>query len=553
MTEKKLEQYIRAMYPIVVITSHEEERVMRSVLAVASRRDPQRTVVCWSITGGFNRGDWGDTDTSEPMSAFDVLLAPYREQQEDDNMPFAQTASDKVGDYGIETYNFKDENGVDVVKEKPVMFVFKDMHNLLVSNGAPNPVLTRYLREIALEFEKRKHTLILLSPSFTVPVDLEKTVAVIDWGLPDNAELETILTRCEKSMPNKVLVDINHCRQDIVQALRGLTEFEAGSVLLSSIAGCGEMTEKIIPLIINEKEQIVKKSGVLEYIPDFADMTKDVGGLKHLKTHAFLQRQAFTKEAQEFGVEKPKGLMLVGIPGVGKSLMAKAIAGGKMPLLRMDVGALMGSLVGQSEGNMRQALKTAEAVAPCVLWIDEVEKALGGTGGERDGGTSMRVLGTLLTWMQEKSEGVYVVATANDVRSLRPELLRRFDDIIYAGLPCVEDRLEIFNVHLKKRGRSLNPDHVLKAAQVSRGYTGAEIEKVVKMAIKVAFSQGKSAGEEDLVTAVERVVPISRTMAEDIAELREWAQGRAIMANDPLEAPKIVQSSDKKTVQFEIN
>ena len=256
----------------------------------------------------------------------------------------------------------------------------------------------------------------------------------------------------------------------------------------------------------------------------------------HFKEYAEIKRAAFSTEARNAGVDAPKGVLLVGVPGTGKSLVAKAMAGGKMPLLRMDFGALLAGLVGKSEENLRMALKVAEATSPCVLWIDEIEKALG-SGGELDGGTAVRMLGSLLTWMQETTAPVYVFATANNVQALKPELLRRFDDIIWVDLPCRADRLQVLNVHLNKRNRQIKMHEKKMEALLDTmcGFSGAEIEKVVKSAIERVFAEKRDLSIDHLLIASKSIVPISVTMADQITMLRAWASTRAVPASEPLE------------------
>ncbi|MDR3572841.1 MAG: AAA family ATPase [Anaerolineaceae bacterium] len=491
-TLEKLDRYIRARYPIVAICSFEESRVLDAIDTIATKRG--RIISTWTITTGLQNLSGTEPDnTRDPVAALDV-----------------------ISDYAPDA--------------DPVLFVLKDLHNL-----TNDPVIVRYLRDIAAKFETSRHTLILLSPVFQVPADLEKTIAILDWPLPDVDELAAILKKCEQELPERIHVTLNGNREKVIQAMRGLTAFESSSVLLAAIAATGEMGESVIPHIIGEKRQIIRKSGVLEFYD--ADVNfNQVGGLENLKHYAEVKRHAFSKEAAAFGVDAPKGVLLVGIPGTGKSLSAKAIAGGQMPLLRMDIGALMGSLVGQSEANMRSALKVAEAIAPCVLWVDEIEKALGGIGGsESDGGTSMRVFGTLLTWMQETTAPVYVVATANDVRSLKPELLRRFDDIFWVDLPGLKDREEILSVHLTRRNQVTAGFDLEAISKATWGMTGAEIEKVVKTALEAAFFEGKSLTNTHLLRASSQIVPIMQTMGEKINELRSWSNGRAHEAGAPLD------------------
>ncbi len=491
-----LERYVRARYPIIIILSHEEARVLSGIRAVAEHR--KMAFADWSITAGLAGEGMPDPEqTRDPQPAIEAML--------------------------------------EYPAEKPTLFVMKDIHGLLDrGNGAFEPILTRYLRDLAARFTACRHSLVLLSPAFAIPPDLEKTVVVIDWPLPDVEELAVVLGKCEADLPAQFPVTLNGNREMVIQAMRGLTIFEAESVLMSGVVATRKLGDDVIPFIVREKAQIIKKSGVLEYFDTEVTM-KQVGGLPHLKRYAEIKRRAFSSDAAAAGVDAPKGVLLVGIPGTGKSLAAKAIAGGQMPLLRMDIGALMGGLVGQSESNMRAALKVAEAVAPAVLWVDEIEKALGSGSGELDGGTSARVFGTLLTWMQETKAPVYVVATANNIRSLRPELIRRFDDMFWVDLPKFSDRLEILRVHLAKRGQAVQAIDEAQVAQITWGFSGAEIEKVVKAALETAFFEGVTLTTAHLLEAAAAIIPIAVTMQAQIADLRNQAR-TARQAGDPLEA-----------------
>lgn len=499
-----LDRMIRARYPLIAIVSHEESRVLAAIRQVAGSK---RRVAEWTYTQGLQGLPWITADDyADPSAALDYLLK-----------------------FDLEG------------KEAPTLFVFKDLHKLMEIE----PKIIRFLRDLAVIFETQRHNLILLSPTMSIPADLEKQVAVIDWPLPNLEELSAILRMAEIDFGGSIPVNVgeNGEREAIVQAMRGLTKTEATNVLKASAVATRELSEKVVPYIVREKSQIIRKAGVLEYYDATVTM-RDVGGLEYLKEYAAIKRAAFSGKARAAGVDSPKGLLMVGVPGSGKSLSAKAIAGGQMPLVRMDVGALMGGLVGQSEANMRLALKTVEAIAPCVLWIDEIEKALGGMGGESDGGTSTRVFGTLLTWMQETSAPVYTVATANDVRSLRPELLRRFDDVMWVDLPNAESRAEILDVHLSKRGHDSKFDsgEYEPVVTATWGFSGAEIEKVVKQAIEKAFFQGRDLTAADLLEAARRIVPVSVTMSDQINNLRGWATTRAIPASQPLEAKPASQA-----------
>jgi AAA+ superfamily predicted ATPase len=511
-----LDRYIRAKYPVICIISHEEPRVMAGIRAIAAAFKNKKAVIEWSLTSGmftkateFSLPD--AQQTRNPVPAFEIMLDP------------SQAGLDDLA---------------------PSIFVMKDLHGALGNKDHGfEPLLTRYLRDVANVFSQSNHTLILLSPAFQIPPDLEKTIVMIDWPLPDVEELGAVLNKIELDLPENYPVTLNGNRERVIQAMRGLTVFEAESVLLSGIVATKGLGDNIIPFIVKEKAQIIKKAGVLEYFDTDVTMSQ-VGGLAYLKKYAQIKRRAFAKDAAEFGVDAPKGVLLVGIPGTGKSLAAKAIAGGQMPLLRMDVGALMGGLVGQSESNMRAALKVAEAVAPAVLWIDELEKALGSGGGELDGGTSARVFGTLLTWMQETAAPVYVVATANDIRGLRPELIRRFDDMFWVDLPCLDDRIEILKVHLAKRHQDPFQVDTISVAAATWGFSGGEIEKVVKSALETAFFDGVALSTQHLTDAAAALTPIAVTMEAQIKSLRDQAKN-ARQAGERIE-PKPVEETKRK-------
>lgn len=498
----RLARCIRASYPIVVIISHEEGRVLASLQLVAEKL--QRRAYAWSITAGLQPA-WPGAgvnpieDAQDPAAALRCLA------------------------------EYKDD-------DPPTLFILKDLHKY-----TQDPLILRYLRDISVKFETSPHTLLLLSPAFDVPGDLEKSVTIIDWPLPGADELDAIISQAEHDAPSHIQVHLNGDRQEIIQAMQGLTDFEARSALASAIIATGELSEAVVTHIVAEKKQIVRKSGLLEFFETDVTM-QQVGGLPHLKRYAEVKRSTFTAEAASFGVEPARGVLLLGLPGVGKSLTAKAIAGGKLPLLRMDVGALMGQYVGQSEANTRGAFRVAEAIAPCVVWLDEMEKALGGDGGERDGGTTARVVGSILTFMQETLAPIYWVATANDVRALRPELINRFDDVFFVDLPNAADRREILSVHLSRRGRSPEQFDLSVVSDACWGFVGREIERVVKSALEIAYYAGEPLATSHLVEAAAAIVPISTTMDARISDLRAWADTRARRANDPNE-PKLNHSA----------
>jgi SpoVK/Ycf46/Vps4 family AAA+-type ATPase len=351
------------------------------------------------------------------------------------------------------------------------------------------------------------------------------------------------------NLPDGIDCELNGGREKVVRALQGLTAVEADAVLAQAVIALRHLDTDAIPFILEQKAEIIRSSGALEYYPEQASYD-DIGGLDLLKAWCAESEIAFSDAAQEFGVEPDKGVLIVGVPGCGKSLTAKAVAGGSRPLLRLDVGALFGSLVGQSEAQTRNALKVAEAVAPCVLWIDEIEKALGGGGGELDGGTSVRVLGTILTWMEETKAPVFVVATANDIAALRPELIRRFSEVFFVDLPQFEERREILNIHLRKRGRPSKKFNTSQVADATRDFTGSELEKVIQGALRRAFANGaKKVTPDDLLAVAGEMVPLSTTMKESIEQMREWAM-RARPASSRQETGHKAQAPDGRAIEL---
>ena len=351
-------------------------------------------------------------------------------------------------------------------------------------------------------------------------------------------------------------------REELVEAALGLTTSEAENAMTLAIVRPRLAKDPNIwdpKIVLEEKCQALKKTGLLEYIPVNPDGLKQVGGLEVLKGWVRKRKAAFTEKAQAFGLPPPKGILLVGPAGCGKSLSAKAISGELgLPLLRLDMGKMFGSLVGQSEANMRQAIQVAEAIAPCILWIDEIEKGLAGsTGGSHDSGVGARVLGTILTWMQDKKSPVFVYATANDVQGLPPELLRkgRFDEMFSVDLPTIGERADIFGIHLRKKGRAkliekgaINVDTL--AAHVSEGFTGAEIEAAIIEGMYSAFDANREVVTKDIEDALSNSKPMSKMMAEKILAIRKWCKDRTRQANQGVVVQLV---SDQPSRSAEVN
>jgi ATP-dependent 26S proteasome regulatory subunit len=442
--------------------------------------------------------------------------------------------------------------------ETDMLLILEDFHPY---SDIGSPTNVRYLREMMrTDSYKGDYTkaIILSAPQIFVPDELSKELPVIEVNLPDKDTLE-ILANSIVSKYSKICVYSNITEKLLNSAL-GLTVMEAQLAFSKAIIDKRQLTEEEIPLIIAEKEQIIKKSGLLEYIHP-KETSKNIGGLENLKEWIQKRGNAYSKNAKEFGLNTPRGVLLLGVPGCGKSLTAKAIANEwKFPLLRFDLGKVFGGIVGESERNIRYALDVAKTISPCVLWIDEIEKGLSGSqsSGRTDGGTSARVFGTFLTWMQEKTEPVFVVATANDISQLPPELLRkgRFDEIFFVDLPSAEERKNIFNIHLSNKERNpkelkLDLDELVKK---SEGFSGAEIEEVVNESLFIAYANNqKDLTQKNLLNCIEATCPLSQTMAETITNLRKWAEKRARLASS--HAPEQVKElgEDIPKLQQEYN
>lgn len=405
------------------------------------------------------------------------------------------------------------------------------------------PRMIKTFRNITGENTTGK-TLVFSQPFLQLPKELEKDVHIIELPYPDFADLTAIYKKVcvQHSIPNSDTPD-----HELIEAALGLTIMEAEKAFSLAYIENKQLTGAEVPLVIREKENVIKKSGYLEYYHPKETMG-DIGGLANLKDWLQKRGRGFDKNAKEFGLEYPKGILLLGIPGTGKSLTSKAIGNlWHFPLLRLDMGKIFGGIVGESENNIRQALKIAEAISPSILWIDEIEKGMSGisSSGSTDGGTTARVLGTFLTWMQEKTKPVFVVATANDISQLPPELLRkgRVDEIFFVDLPTKKEREDIIEIHLKRKGRKPEEFNISELAKKSKGYSGAELEEVVKEALFQAYEDEKELSNEHISEAIAKTFPLSRTMHETIDKMRKWARSRAVFASN--NEPETLENNDK--------
>ncbi len=416
------------------------------------------------------------------------------------------------------------------------VYVMRDLHAWL-----RDPTVTRALRSLCRNLPSAPRdaarAIIVVTPSAEVPPELAGHAIVIDVPLPDRAEVSAILDAAIAALPDDMRASAapNGTRDAAIDAAVGLSAEEAQSTFARSLI----QTRRIDPATVaQEKRRVIAKEKVLEWCEPLAAGLAGVGGLETLKGWLTQRRMAFTPAAREYGLPAPKGVFLAGVTGCGKSLSAKAIAAAwGMPLLRLDMGALQSKWVGESQANIRKALKVAEAVSPCVLWADEIEKALGGaTQGAADGGVSSDALGVLLTWMQDRAGSVFVIATANDVSSLPPEFLRkgRFDEVFFVDLPTATERAAILGAALRANGRDVASIDAAAIAAATAEFTGSEIAALVPDAMFASFADNaRPVATADILESAGRTVPIARTASEKVKALRQWATGRARMASIP--------------------
>ncbi|MGA1867255.1 MAG: AAA family ATPase [bacterium] len=511
---KQLELIIRAKYPILYLVSWEENRVIHYLEHILRTNfNPPKEIICWSSTEGMKKaGQVIDKGCATPAHALD----------------FVQRSTDNA------------------------LFILKDFHVYMgsVHQGRPeNPDLIRKIKDLAAQLKKTYKTLILLSPLIQIPEDLKKTITLIEFPPPTAEEITSILNNLIAKYETDPRVTIQLTSPEkvkLVKAALGLTLEEAESAFALALVKDKRLDISDVKIVLEEKKQIIKKIGLLEYIE--TDETIDqIGGLENLKNWFKKREKVFLDEAKEYGLPSPKGVLLTGMPGCGKSLSAKAIASlWGLPLLRLDMGKVFSGIVGSSEENIRTIIFTVESIAPAILWIDEIEKGFSGSEGTGDSGTSARVFSSFLTWMQEKQTPVFIVATANNIDRLPPELLRkgRFDEIFFVDLPSLRERRDIFTIHIKKRciakkacGEfTLTKELLTKLALASKGFSGAEIEQTVIEGFLDAYYADRSITEDDLVKSVCNTIPLSRTRKEKIDHIRQWANERAVRASKNYES-----------------
>lgn len=530
-TEQHLTNLFKARFSFVYIPTWEEIRIVDLITKIANNVKTiktKRDVFIWSSTEGLKKN-----------------LKDGQESVNNGNEP-------------IDALNFIDNYN------NPAILILKDIHPLLgLNNRNADYNLIRKIRDVAgsLKNADVSKNVVIIAPSLVLPLELQKDITVVDFDLPTLDEIKSLLNEMiEMNESSGIVIDLKEDEKEVLcKAAQGLTLQEAENAFARAMVSKGQLTIKELDVILDEKCQVIKKTGILEFIKSDFNMN-DVGGLENLKKWLIKRNNSWLGKAQkDYNLPAPKGVLITGVPGCGKSLTAKAMSAlWQLPLLRLDVGKIFSGLVGSSEENMRKAIQTAEAVAPSILWIDEIEKGFGGNGGERDGGTATRVFGTFLTWMSEKTKPVFVIATANNINALPSEMLRkgRFDEIFFVDLPTKAERKVIFKLHLEKRLRgSISKDFAVtdtllnKLAEITEGFVGAEIEQVVISALFEAFSENRTLSEKDLYKVIKNTVPLSTTQSEQILAIREWANERAVAATAHDESYNYVPEETQEQIE----
>ncbi len=478
---------IRARYPLIYLVTNEEIRAEEVLEEMG--RTIGKEVITWTCSKGFQPPQGDAKKSTHPEEALKYIDA----------------------------------------SDKKAVFVLKDFHPYLEEQK-----ILRHMRDLVHHLKRSYKTILLVSPVLKIPPELEKDITVHDLPLPDAGELAEVLNNLLEPYrkSQKVKVELTQDLQEkVIQATLGLTRNEAENVYAKALITDRKFSREDLPRIIEEKKQLIRKSGILDFI-GLSTTLANVGGLGKLKEWLKERGGAFSNKAREYGLPEPKGLLMLGVQGCGKSLAAKAIAAEwNLPLLRLDIGQIFDSFIGNSEANMRKAIALAEAMSPTVLWLDEIEKGFSGiqSSGSVDSGVTSRVFGTFLTWMQEKIKPVFVIATANDIESLPPELLRkgRFDEIFFIDLPTADERKVIFEIHFGLKKRDSKKFDVARLAKEADQFSGAEIEQSILSAMYRAFAQDREFTTEDVLQSIKETVPLAVTAAEKITHLRQWAHKRA--------------------------
>ena len=491
MREDSFRSAVMSMLPVIYAVSWEEQRVEQSVIDIASKSFKTPVPVYkWSAAVGIVDPEGNSVpDTHDPAQALSWVVS-----------------------HG-----------------KTAFYIFRDLNRWW-----DDPLVVRRVRDIYRGFSGSFKRFIIVSPRLEIPFELEKEVQVFDFPLPSVEDLDQVFESArasyEKLYRKNVAVD-EHIKNRMINAALGLTGDEARNAFYTAMSA--QLDAESVATVLREKHQLTRKSGVLEFVEHNFGID-DLGGLENLKEWLRKRSVIFKKEARDAGLSSPKGVLMTGISGCGKSLCVQAIAAyWNLPLIRLDLNLVYAGIINNPEETLERALRVAETVAPCVLWIDEIEKGVSRTPTGAALGPPARIFSRFLTWMQEKEGMVFTAATANEIDLLAPEFLRkgRFDEIFFVDLPSESERAEIFAVHLKKRKQDLNAFNLTNLAKASRNFSGSEIEQAVVAGMFEAFDGKKQLTEQDIYTAIGKTIPLATTMAEDIKKIKRWALDRAVKAS----------------------
>ena len=495
MTSEQLKLLIRAGNPIVSLETPDEPRAIRMVHTVA--KELALPLMEWSVTEGLVQG---------PPLGVKTLVEPG-----------------KV----LKALRYLKES------DYPAVYLFKDL-----GAHAKDPQVVRHVRDLYFSSDTRLWTLILVD-AVALPPEVRRLTVPFSVGWPDEDELREVVFNTLEKAEDQRLAEVNirltdRQMEQLVQTLRGLTAEEAARVISAALHDDNVLDASDLPRVMDAKRNRLSTTGCLESI--VADVApEDIGGLSSLKRWLNQRRGGFSLRARQFGLDPPRGILLLGVQGCGKSLCAKVVASAwRMPLLRMDPGVLYQKYIGESESRLREALAQAESLAPVVLWIDEIEKAFASAATESaDGGLSQRMFGTLLSWMQDHRHPIFLIATANNIAQLPPELMRkgRFDEIFFIDLPKPQHRGVIFTIHLRKRRRDKDSFDLDRLVEATEGFTGAEIEQAILSGLYAAFAEGAECTTEHILAAIQATHPLSVLMRERVEQLRLWARGRCVPAD----------------------
>src|SRR5438477_4666671 len=522
-TLDRLKILINSSTPIVVMETVEEMRAIGFVRAACT--DLNIAVFEWSIADGLFRS--GSNAPAVPAAPLQMRINAAR-QAADPGAPESSKAA---------IYNTLDPVQALATMETMTLeaaFVLKDFHRHMES-----PVVVRRLRDVGQKFSANRRTLILTAPSINMPPELESLVEYLDLPLPDLLRLSQIIEETFKrsSKTHALQLKLDATGVDAVATnLRGLTEEEAERAISQTLVAHYALCPDTIADVLEAKKELLRHSGMLEFI-DASENMGSVGGLDNLKHWLAQRRGAWEDAARDFGLDPPRGVIILGVQGCGKSMCARAIAGEwKLPLVNFDTAAVYDKYIGETEKRIQKVFQVAEGLAPCVLWIDELEKVFAGSGPDSasvDAGVSSRILASFLSWMQDRKAPVFVAATCNNVTALPPELIRkgRFDELFFVDLPNQAERQQIFSIQLTKRKRNPAEFDLNQLASAAQGFSGAEIDAAVQSALYAVFANQQSLTTDALLDALKATVPLSTTRAEEIQGLREWAKTRAVAAS----------------------